>query len=460
MSNLNQIENSLTWDEIFTEVDDSIFSDGSIDPMGLRIIWTSLGNRVFGSKLNTVSTDIRYYTLNLFHHSIINSCKNQNEDQFLYLHGKPPYNNDEDIYDGIIIFLECLMMYCLQDKQTIMNSEKMSDVPGMSKLRREIQRGAKTKFTDHLEVNRAEGVLVRQHLLGIHGRHKSPFREMAIFKGNDYYKDKEIWRQAEQLFSKSPWKEAYEELISLVSEKILKPKKNNDQHIKLKIRDLPIEHLSELYLKILKPSNFSSSSIVEFWESRLGLKQNAAATLYDQLKIEIKNQPNTHPDFSKVIRQSKGKAQIIDAICAIEPILAFYDKLTSKLFNSKTHHINDAKDMVKAWREVNFIRIDETNAFRNHAYLDESALFRLNELINIYRADTEEELIRKAVEYHHALMNSRGSIAWLNVSLTGEIKHNRSYHLTTEFIESLNQPEWVNTYYLPTVYNLYKGLYQ
>jgi hypothetical protein len=459
MYTLTQIENSLTLQEVFTEVDDSIFSDSSIDPMGLRIIWTSLGNRVFGSKLNTVSTDIRYYTLNLFHHSIINRCKKLHEDKFLYLVGKPPYNNEEDLYDGIIIFLESFMMHCLHDKNSVMNSEKIADVPGMSKLRREIQKGTKSKITDFIEVNRAEGILVRQHLLGIHGRHKSPFREMAIFKGNDYYKDKEIWKQAEELFSTEPWKQAYDALTTLVTEKILKPKKNNDQHIRLKVRDLPIEHLSKLYMQILKPSNFSSSTIVEFWESKLGLKQNAATILYEQLKIEINKQPNTHPDFSKIIRQAKGKAAIIDAICAIEPILAFYDKLTSKLFNNKTHHINDAKTMVKAWREANFIHIEETKKFRNHAYLDESALIRLNELINIYIVDTEEELIRKAIEYHHTLMNSRTSIPWLNVSPTGDIKHNRSYHLTTEFIESLNQPEWVNTYYLPTVYNLYKGLY-
>jgi len=41
------LENRL--DNIFTSYDESIFSDGSIDPMGLRIIWTSLGNKILAN---------------------------------------------------------------------------------------------------------------------------------------------------------------------------------------------------------------------------------------------------------------------------------------------------------------------------------------------------------------------------------------------------------------------------
>ena len=66
------LENTL--DNIFTDYDESIFSDSSIDPMGLRIIWTSLGGKIFHNKLNTVSTDIKLYTLNLFHHYLIQKC--------------------------------------------------------------------------------------------------------------------------------------------------------------------------------------------------------------------------------------------------------------------------------------------------------------------------------------------------------------------------------------------------
>ncbi|MBK9733192.1 MAG: hypothetical protein IPO83_18210 [Chitinophagaceae bacterium] len=67
------IENSLS--NIFTEPDGSIFSDGSIDPMGLRIIWTSMGNRIFGNRLNTISTDIRFFTLNLFNIPLLPPAK-------------------------------------------------------------------------------------------------------------------------------------------------------------------------------------------------------------------------------------------------------------------------------------------------------------------------------------------------------------------------------------------------
>ncbi|MBK9983878.1 MAG: hypothetical protein IPP15_16165 [Saprospiraceae bacterium] len=109
---MNLYSNNISVD-IFTDHDDSIFSDDSFDPLGLQMVWTSLGNKVFRNRLNTVSTNIRYYTLNLFHHLVIQQLEEKYEDKITNLIGRPPYDNRSDLYDGLIVFLECLLVHVL-----------------------------------------------------------------------------------------------------------------------------------------------------------------------------------------------------------------------------------------------------------------------------------------------------------------------------------------------------------
>ena len=90
-----------TYTDIFTDFDDTIFSDGSIDPIGLQVIWTSLGNRIFQNRLNSISTNIQSYTLNLFHHAVIRQLQASHVDKIINLVGRSPYDNRTDLYDGL-----------------------------------------------------------------------------------------------------------------------------------------------------------------------------------------------------------------------------------------------------------------------------------------------------------------------------------------------------------------------
>src|SRR5688572_22204004 len=125
-------ENNLT--DIFTDYDESIFSDGSIDPLGLLIIWTSLGNRIFHNRLNSISTNIRSYTLNLFHHHVIRQACIQHQDKFVNLINKPPYHNSSDLYEGLAIFLECLMAHVIVQTDEPIEVSDTVFLPGVSKL--------------------------------------------------------------------------------------------------------------------------------------------------------------------------------------------------------------------------------------------------------------------------------------------------------------------------------------
>ena len=56
----------MKWSNIFTIPDKNLISDGSVDPMGMQMIWTYFGQLIFHNKLTTVSTDVRNYSINLY----------------------------------------------------------------------------------------------------------------------------------------------------------------------------------------------------------------------------------------------------------------------------------------------------------------------------------------------------------------------------------------------------------
>ncbi len=51
-----------------TDYDDSLTGESHIDPMGMLVIWSAYGHQIFQNRVNSISNDVRNYTLNLFNH--------------------------------------------------------------------------------------------------------------------------------------------------------------------------------------------------------------------------------------------------------------------------------------------------------------------------------------------------------------------------------------------------------
>ncbi len=454
--------------DIFTEFDDSIFSDGSIDPMGLRVIWTSLGNAIFHNKLNTISTDIRYYTINLFHHYVIQNAEKKNEEKIWQLLGRKPYYNKQDLNDGLIIFLESLLTHAVYTINA--SSKKEYTVPGISKLSAIIAENANDHRAVDLTVDRNAGILVRQILLGIHGRHKGPFQQMGIFTRHDYYSNKVVWEETKGLFKERPWKLLAERLEEIISKKVFSGTLSKKGRINLRVEDVLNKDLQEQYAEMLRVKNFQKPELTQFWESRLGLRAGAARILYDELKAYLKETDGDHPDFEVIIKKSaiKGEPEnnkYIKAICAIEPLIARIEKTAHRLLQRGTTEINSH---LQAFVENVFadenIDLPEIQKYINEEYLSPEAHRRLKELYRIYTESVKKKdpvlFIRSLINYHKNIMDSRSNIAWLSIGTKNRITQHRSFNYTNGFLRFLENNRWVNDYYLSTVYSLYKGLHQ
>ena len=454
--------------DIFTEVDDSIFIDGSIDPMGLRILWTSLGSKIFGNKLNTISNDIRLYTINLFHHWVIYSLEKKIPEKIHKIIGTEAYPGRTDFREGVVIFLECLLVQSVHKLKPQLTQNSQSSIPGTSKLQTLINN--KDIHATQLEVNKYSGILIRHLQLGIHGRHKGPFIQMDIFGNKDYYFNQSLWEQIDVLFNSIPqWRNLKMELTESILTPIFDQKITQKKYYSINIDNTPISNiLLKKYAQILSPENFKQELIVHFWEDRLGLNTGPAGNLYDRLKDYILNEKTLI--WENIIRDTLDNwdgigREKVEAIVAIEPFLALIGKVSNKLLDKRTYSTND-KETVEfinyKIKTVN-VNVSEIKTYCDKSFYDQEGLNRIVALVSIYdqqlRKPEATVFAESLIDYHSKLMRARGSLPWVSIDSNHTIKHHRSLYFNEKQLLDLSNNNWVNNYYLTTLFNLYKGLH-
>lgn len=445
--------------EIFTDFDESIFSDGSIDPMGLRIIWTSIGSKIFHNKLNTISTDIKFYTLNLFHHYLIQKCISEDEDSVNKLIRKKPYYNKSDLFEGLVIFLENLLT-----NATYNVGDSLLMVPGKNKLGNLKRNDAKKQTVETISVNRDKGILVRQYLLGIHGRHKGPFQQMGVFNeiAEDIYNNPNIWKEAADIFKTKPWKDAAEVLTNLIKNKLLKSNTKSGSFIEYKVEDILTQDITEKYAALLNKEIYYKESIRTFWLNRLGLKQDTAGILYK----EYLKQESKEINYQKIIVNANKASndQFLGAINAIEPLLTLIDKCIKRILSVATIVIDSVlESFIDKWLNNNEVDENKIKTYLSNAYINQEAINRLQKLLDIYTAAKKadkcaEHFIIHLIKYHQDIMKSRGNLHWVSIGADNKISVHRSNYISDQYLEYLVSKKWVNSYYLPTVHSLHKGL--
>ena len=160
----------MKWSNIFTIPDKDLISDGSVDPMGMQMIWTYFGQLIFHNKLTTVSTDVRNYPINLLHHFVLYRFQQERNEEFNRAQSHFPYYRDAyDTKAGMIIFMEDLLVYSLMDQKNTINT---IGILGSNKAQDDLDRSNGNYSEIEIHAERTKGVLVRQIQLGVNGRYK------------------------------------------------------------------------------------------------------------------------------------------------------------------------------------------------------------------------------------------------------------------------------------------------
>ncbi len=461
------LENKLF--NVFTDIDNTITGDGSIDPLGLRILWTSLGNKIFKSKLNTVSTDIRYYTLNLFNHHIIERCFTNYKKEFSSLSNSKYFRNQTDLIDGLVIFIENLLTHSSLRLNNILDTELSQNsfvVPGINKLKGRLNENDAKYFK--VGVRKDKEILTRQILLGIHGRHKGPFKEMGLFHDSqNIYSNMELWNGSiNKLFQNDPWKKTADCLIKLIKEKVIVFNSiKNKSEIEFQIDEILTKDVLEAIKLIFDPLIYKSNELKQFWENFIGLNEGEAKEIYELAKVEFSNGNNkTYQDIIKEVQQ-KYNGNIATAITVIEPILTCFDNvITRLLFRSNNEIDNELIEFAKKWLNNKEINIDRILQYCTDEYFNAEAKHRLEGLCKCYQNNSKNNLnptgfLKDVILYHRNIMDSRGQINWISIGVNNKFSITRSFNSKADIAINENGTNWINNYYLNTVHSLYNGLY-
>lgn len=445
MSELLHIDKSPeNWSEIFSIPDDSIVSDGTVDPMGMQVIWTDFGQRIFNNKLTTVSTDIRNFTINLLHHSIIYTIEKEQKEILDNAQSKfSNYNNYYDVKAGIIIFLEDLLVYSLISQSTEVETlGLLGSYNAEKKLSNSIE-------PINIEAEKSKGVLVRQITLGVNGRYKGPFINMDLFKGRHLNYNKIEWEKIVEIINNwSSGNKLFEILKGIIVYLLEQPEANHPQVYFSNFSNN--NELQKLY-KNCFGSNKVHHSLKSYWEENLGLKEGAAKSIYQQfIETGKKDFTKVVIENAKEIEQNPVEKRKLNDIIVLEPFLSACSQIFYILTDVATKRIDDLNDDIEDI--LNHFNLEEIHklSFDNN---------RLKVLLSYVEAGNKKgiKIIQQIILYHEKIMKERGASAWIELR-DNSVKHYINQKTPFKSDKIISNSVWYHSYYIDTVFSIYKGL--
>jgi len=451
---------------LFTEYDENISAGLNVDPLGLQVIWSVYGQKIFQNKVSSISNDVRNFTINLFHHYII---KNLIENESFKLN-KKVLAESEGKKDSLsfkracIVYLENIFVYSFVDRGVEVGIET-SGVLGISKARNRWNESNNDPTLIFSKDSKKRDLLVRQLLLGVSGRYKTPMIEMGLFDKNYTYNNPKStgdWVLVEKFINETPVLKKLKLELELYLAAMLSKDSGPLSH---GFNEVP-KGLRKAYVEAFKSPKFVGGYSRDFWLEISRLNTGASGAL---LKILDENfNSDLEVTYSAKALFSKAKEKLvpgpdlvkIEYIEEIEPFLADVDLMFSLIIAQKTH---SKVEVIKAWqlfkRDANTLKSKAESIYENKdlvSVLSGSGLERINKLLELRNANTISEQFDLVVEYHSEIMKKRSQEPWLKLDDSNVIE---------VFVKQRKKPNiddrpvgtWVNTYYINQFKNLVSG---
>ncbi len=437
------------WSDIFTVPNPDMVSDGSVDPMGMQLIWTYFGQLIFKNKLTTVSTDVRNYSINLLHHFVIHRFFSERYDEVKKAQTR--FSSYKEVYDvkgGMIIFLEDLLVYALMDQKGPVNT---FGILGSNNAEERILKSNGDFSQIQIHAERTKGVLVRQIQLGVNGRYKGPFLNMGLMTKNLEYDPKEF--QAVDLLFKS-WNEG-EQLVELLLDCLSDLLKNEHKAYPLVTLNLFKNQTALWSMYAACFGQFKPNlEWKNFWLDKLGITSGAAQSIFAEIHLLESNADAVSVVLASAYKRSRDEQdkELLRSILDLEPFLSRCVQAFLLISDPGVKRLGDVKEdldlLAKSISLENIIPMAARNA-------------RLQLLIGCVKDQllSGEDFGHAILAYHKKVMEDRGGIAWVEME-QGEIKHHISQGERKSTEAVIHGGYWYNRYYLDAVKSIQKGLLQ
>lgn len=475
-------------DNYLTEYDDSISGESFRDPMGMQVIWSALGQRIFGWHITSRANNLRNFTQALFQHYVVREVeKDDSIETPRFARAYYGSKDDPRFKRSLIIFLENLFVYT-----AVQEDFDLSGILGSQSAKHKLQ-----LFNEDpvICIHEDAGILVRQLFLGLNGSYKTPLMQLEILDGDYQYPDNEIWRNIENSFNQ--WEEARKlkdtllEIIKQifdsagyhgrrVDEESLSPYREltNDAASSVvwfrmsEIQDYK-ESLSDLYRLVLENPDGSRVHFGEFWKDQLGLNSGAARAIFESLSgFDDPYHTNNDDLLNKALemfdKDKEGDAterEKIDDILTVEPLLGFMVSLFYLLCCRENHNLQDVaknlanKEITEEYLQDYWNRIDWNRVQIVAQSLEDQNVFQTagKRLRQLGEKLTEWDLascLKNIIDYHKTIMEERGLYPWITLDDSGTLRHTgKGFALKNWQFEP-----WVHDYYLGAVKSIFLGL--
>lgn len=470
--------------DILTEFDERITGELNLDPLGLLVVWSAYGQRIFRHRISSNSNDIRNYTLNLFNHAVIKALiEDDGAPLGKGLLGSKFYEGggkDSTAFkQACLIYLENVFTYAMvrahapSDVETSSDVETGSDVEtsgvlGISKARRRWGENKGEPTLLFSPTARAH-VLARQNSLGVGGRYKTPLIEMGFFNGNHDYtlpKSEPQWRKAQkQLFDVGKPLAALHKLAHAhLAELLADTRREPTRHFS----DVPIE-LRNAFVEAFRSPAIVGGYARDFWLTVTELDQGAPGALHDVLKqewqpngqtaerpaVEVFAQAAKHPSLAVEERKK------LHHVSLLEPFLAEVDLLFTTMLTARLQSLGEVMDKWKTLgRDGNTLPDLMAPIEANAPMLAEvagTAADRLKMLLTVARGTDPLQHARRLINYHDMVVAARGQSPWLRLLKDDQLK----IDVRTRPLPDANERpvgSWIHHYYTPQFRHFLSGL--
>ncbi|MBJ6137944.1 hypothetical protein [Marinobacter litoralis] len=464
--------------DMLTEYDDSLSGDSFIDPLGQLVIWSAYGQQVFRNRVNSVSNDVRNFTLNLLHHGVIRSILLDEEVQVSdALANELGPKDSLPFIHACLIHLENIFTYSMVHRPEDAGIDTLG-ILGGSKGRAVLEEQESKGDHQLIFTDKPSGqLLVRQLGLGVSGRYKTPFVEIGFFDQNYRYIDptaQERWAEFEKLLSSSDslrycFTEVRRHLVNLVHSAQAK------SQVPPRINFLEISPvLKNAYRTAFITGAKVGSETRDFWLSATGLNEGSAGELLNVMKKKLSqfkandvapeklNPQSIVEEAVKTFDGETAERQKLQNIQRIEPLLAEVDLLFRVARHKKVQAVAEIRDHWQRLGRSETTLQSYAETIVDHPEirvpLQETGRKRLEKILQIARLNTVEEQLVALLDYHATVMKQRGQLRWVELARSGEV-HNHGRTASLPVAGDRPPGSWVNSYYLHQFNFLVSGYY-
>lgn len=445
--------------DIITDTNKDIASSLYIDPLGMLVIWSSYGEAIFEKRVNSISNDVRNFTVNLMHHGVVQSLIA--DSSFVI-----PENLKSAIGDKksakfaqtCLLHLENIYVFSMLTAKE--KNVDTSGILGSNKGHKELKDSENNPIL--IFTNEREGqILVRQLGLGVSGRYRTPFLELGYFDKYYHYNhdavSKQRWDEYRLLLAQKPILQSYFDAAVSYIKSLIKRAESSKSPLEIQFSEIPDNFKNACRLA------FSTSGKVgeltrDYWLNVTGLDQGAAGTLLKALREQSGGAIEPENIFNVAFNDENAEErEKLEHVMQVEPFLTRINLLFTLICRQNSQTIEEIESEWEKYsgRHTTLNELYENISDSAKHVLTGSARHRFEKLSDIAQCQTLREQVAALISYHKSVMHTRGQQPW--VELRNGITKLHARPLSPP--DSAKELKWVNSYYLHQFNNLIRGYF-